>query len=54
VRELDHDHGDDDTTLLVGEWRFAGVGYSTDGDAALAASTAAYAREWRQAMGRAA
>jgi hypothetical protein len=54
VRELDNDGADDDTTLLVGEWRFAGVGYTTGGDAALAAASAAYAREWRQAMGRAA
>jgi hypothetical protein len=54
VRELDGDQAeDDDTTLLVGEWRFVGVGYTTSGDAALAAASAAYAREWRQAMGRA-
>jgi hypothetical protein len=46
VRELDGQAEDDDTTLLVGEWRFVGVGYTTSGDAA-------YAREWREAMGRA-
>jgi hypothetical protein len=52
VRELDHDQTEeDDTTLLVGEWRFVGVGYTTSGDAALAAASAAYAREWREAMG---
>jgi hypothetical protein len=53
VRELDHDQSEeDDTTLVVGEWRFVGVGYTTGGDAALAAASAAYAREWREAMGR--
>jgi hypothetical protein len=49
VRDTGHDHDDDeDTTLLVGEWRLAGVGYTTNGDAALTAASAAYAREWRQ------
>jgi hypothetical protein len=52
VRELDHDQAEeDDATLLVGEWRFVGVGYTSSGDAALAAASAAYAREWREAMG---
>ena len=45
VREL----GDDDTTLVVSHWEFAGVGYLTSGDAALALSAAARARERRQA-----
>lgn len=39
---------DDDTTLVVGEWHFAGIGYSSTGDAVLAAAAAARAREWRQ------
>lgn len=39
---------DEDTTLVVNEWRFEGVGYTTDGDAALAASAEAAAREWRR------
>jgi hypothetical protein len=39
---------DEDTTLVVGDWRFAGVGYFTTGDAVLAAASAARAREWRQ------
>ncbi|MGH9117240.1 MAG: replication initiator [Acidimicrobiales bacterium] len=39
---------DDDTTLVAGNWRFAGVGYLTTGDAMLAAGAAARAREWRQ------
>jgi hypothetical protein len=45
VREL----VDDDTTLVVSRWEFAGVGYLTTGDAALALSAAARAREQRQA-----
>jgi hypothetical protein len=45
VREL----LDDDTTLVVSHWEFAGVGYLTTGDAALALSAAARARERRQA-----
>jgi hypothetical protein len=45
VREL----LDDDTTLVVSHWEFAGVGYLTTGDAALALSAAARAREQRQA-----
>jgi hypothetical protein len=40
---------DDDTTLVVSHWEFAGVGYLTTGDAALALSAAARARERRQA-----
>jgi hypothetical protein len=51
VRELDHDQADEDSTLLVGQWHFAGIGYTTSGDAALAAASAAYAREWREATG---
>ena len=37
------------TTLLVGHWEFAGLGYLTTGDAILALSAAARARERRQA-----
>ena len=48
VRTLGDDHDEDDTTLLVGEWTFAGVGWRTSGDALLAAEAAARAREWRQ------
>jgi hypothetical protein len=40
---------DDDTTLVVSRWEFAGVGYLTTGDAALSLSAAARARERRQA-----
>jgi hypothetical protein len=39
---------DEDTTLVVGEWRFVGIGYTTTGDAVLAAAAAARAREWRR------
>jgi hypothetical protein len=45
VREL----VDDDTTLVISHWQFAGTGYLTTGDAALALSAAARAREQRQA-----
>jgi hypothetical protein len=45
VREL----LDDDTTLVVSHWEFAGQGYLTTGDTALALSAAARARERRQA-----
>ena len=38
-----------DTTLVVAHWEFAGVGYLTNGDTALALSAAARAREQRQA-----
>jgi hypothetical protein len=38
-----------DTTLVIGRWEFAGLGYLTSGDAALALSAAARARERRQA-----
>ena len=34
-----------DTTLVVGSWRFAGIGWLTAGDAALAAASAARARD---------
>jgi hypothetical protein len=46
VREL---FGDHETTLVVSRWDFAGVGYLTSGDVALALSAAARARERRQA-----
>lgn len=39
----------DDTTLVVGRWQFAGLGYFTGGDVALALSSAARAREQREA-----
>jgi hypothetical protein len=45
VRELI----DDDATLVVSHWQFAGVGYLTAGDSVLALSAAARAREQRQA-----
>jgi len=43
------DQVEDDTTLVVGSWRFVGMGWLTNGDAALAADTAARAREHRMA-----
>jgi hypothetical protein len=43
----DGDQVDEDTTLVVGSWRFVGMGWLTNGDAALAADTAARAREHR-------
>jgi hypothetical protein len=46
-RELGAD--EHDTTLVVGRWEFAGLGYRTGGDVALALSAAARARERRRA-----
>jgi hypothetical protein len=48
TRELG-DQEDTDTTLVIGQWKFAGLGYLTGGDAALALSAAARARERREA-----
>ena len=47
VRELPPD--EQDTTLVVARWEFAGVGYLTAGDTTLALSAAARARDQRQA-----
>jgi hypothetical protein len=47
TRELADD--DQDTTLVVSHWEFAGIGYLTTGDTTLALSAAARARERRQA-----
>jgi uncharacterized protein YjhX (UPF0386 family) len=44
-----HELLDEDTTLVVSHWEFAGAGYLTTGDTALALSAAARAREQRQA-----
>ena len=41
--DQDQDHVE--TTLVVGSWRFAGMGWLTSGDAALAAASAARARD---------
>ncbi len=48
ARELGTE-ADDDTTLVVASWEFAGIGYRTTGDAALALAAAARAREHREA-----
>jgi hypothetical protein len=42
--DLDELH-DDDTTLVIGQWRHAGNGWKTSGDAALAAMAADAARQ---------
>jgi hypothetical protein len=47
IRELQPD--EHDTTLVVARWKFAGLGYLTTGDTALALSAATRARERRQA-----
>ncbi|HET7477848.1 MAG TPA: replication initiator [Dermatophilaceae bacterium] len=41
----DQDDAQEETTLVVGSWRFAGMGWLTAGDAALAAASAARARD---------
>jgi hypothetical protein len=44
--EVDQDQvHDDDTTLVIGSWRYAGMGWLTAGDAALAMAAAARARD---------
>ncbi len=50
VRDLDDLLADDDeeTTLVVGQWSYAGSGWETDGDAELARAAAARAREYAQ------
>jgi hypothetical protein len=40
--------GVDETTLVVGSWSFAGIGWDTEGDVALARAAAARAREYAQ------
>jgi hypothetical protein len=46
LAEVDQDQTqDEDTTLVIGSWRYAGIGWLTTGDAALAAASAARARD---------
>jgi hypothetical protein len=42
------DQAGEDSTLVVGRWQFAGLGYLTGGDVALAMASAARAREQRE------
>ena len=39
---------DEETTLVIGSWEFAGTGWASDGDAVLANAAAARAREYAQ------
>lgn len=39
---------EDETTLVIGQWRFVGVGWDNDGDVELARAAAARAREYAQ------
>jgi hypothetical protein len=39
---------DDDTTLVIGRWTYAGAGWDNDAEQALALSAAARAREYAQ------
>jgi hypothetical protein len=51
VRDLDRllvDQDDDEATLVIGSWGFAGAGWDTTGDAELAKAAAARAREHAQ------
>ncbi len=43
---LDGNDEDEDSTLVIGSWSLDGIGWLTGGDAALAATAAAQAREW--------
>jgi hypothetical protein len=57
-RDTEHDVADTDieppdageTTLIVGSWAFAGIGWLTAGDAALAAESATLARDYSEQM----
>jgi hypothetical protein len=49
VATLDQDLADDQTTLVINDWRFVGTGWVTAGDAALAAEASAKAREYANA-----
>jgi hypothetical protein len=49
VELVDEDLDEDDSTLVIMTWRFVGMGWLSIGDAALAASAAARAREHREA-----
>lgn len=40
--------GEDETTLVIGHWSFAGIGWDTEGDVELARAAAARAREYAQ------
>ncbi|WP_256795835.1 replication initiator [Terrabacter sp. Ter38] len=55
ARDLEDLLVDDDTetTLVVGQWTYAGSGWDTDGDAELAKAAAARAREYGQERARA-
>jgi hypothetical protein len=46
VKALDQDLADDETTLVINDWRFVGTGWITEGDAVLAAEASARAREY--------
>ena len=39
---------EDETTLIVGQWRFVGVGWDNEGEVELARAAAARAREYAQ------
>jgi hypothetical protein len=45
VAALDQELADDQTTLVINDWRFVGTGWITAGDAVLAAEASARARE---------
>ena len=45
-----HDPTNHLATVVLGQWRYAGSGYRTAGDALLAGSAAAAAREYRQVL----
>jgi hypothetical protein len=44
----DEDLDGEETTLVIGSWTFAGIGWRTAGDAALAAESAALALDYRE------
>ncbi|HET8601329.1 MAG TPA: replication initiator [Segeticoccus sp.] len=46
VSAIDPQQDDEETTLVINDWAFAGMGWLTSGDAALADAAAARAREY--------
>ncbi|PPI53115.1 replication initiation protein [Rathayibacter toxicus] len=46
------DDVEDETTLVIGEWSFVGIGWLDSGDALLASQAAGAAREWQEAQRR--
>ena len=49
MAELDQQVAENETTLVMSDWRFTGTGWITEGDTVLAAEASAKAREYAKA-----